>query len=368
MAMKSISGFVTISACGIKPASTAGRCGREKKSSEAKQRDRHDEHGRRSLRSAEAFILKEKNHHHIDRGDEAAPDQRDAEEQLEPDRGADDFGQIARGDGDLAEDPEENHGRLRIVIAAGLREVAAGRDAELHAEMLEQDRHQVRDQDDGEQRVAKLRAAGEIGGPVSRVHVADRDEKAGSGKGRELAPERGVSRDGDAPGFALELGSGQGADAIWLARAGWTVLAVELSATALRLADGRAREAGVSDRIEWRRHDLGSGVPDGAFDLVLSSYTQSPVALDRVEVLRHAAARVAPGGTLLIVGHSGVPSWSTDHTHAADMPDAATLIAQLDLPEDEWAVDRRLDVERAITDPDGAPATRQDSVVRLRRR
>lgn len=170
------------------------------------------------------------------------------------------------------------------------------------------------------------------------------------------------------PGFALELGSGQGADAIWLAGAGWTVLAVELSATALRLADGRAREAGVSDRIEWRRHDLSSGVPDGAFDLVLSSYTQSPVALDRVEVLRHAAARVAPGGTLLIVGHSGVPSWSTDHTHAADMPDAAALIAQLDLPEDEWAVDRRLDVERAIVAPDGAPATRQDSVVRLRRR
>jgi SAM-dependent methyltransferase len=170
------------------------------------------------------------------------------------------------------------------------------------------------------------------------------------------------------PGSALELGSGQGADAIWLARAGWTVLAVELSATAIELADGRAREAGVSDRIEWRRHHLASGVPQGAFDLVLSSYTQSPVALDRVEVLRRAADRVAPGGALLIVGHSGVPSWSTDDRHADDMPDAGTLVAQLDLAEDGWGVDRSLDVERAITGPDGAPATRRDSVVRARRR
>lgn len=170
------------------------------------------------------------------------------------------------------------------------------------------------------------------------------------------------------PGSALELGSGQGADAIWLARAGWRVLAVELSETALRLADERAREAGVSDRIRWRQHDLSSGVPEGAFDLVLSSYTQSPVALARIDVLRRAADRVAPGGTLLIVGHSGLPSWSTEDRHADDMPDAATLIAQLALPEDAWAVGRRVDVERSITDPEGAPATRQDSVVRMRRR
>ncbi|MDO9409591.1 cyclopropane-fatty-acyl-phospholipid synthase family protein [Patulibacter sp.] len=170
------------------------------------------------------------------------------------------------------------------------------------------------------------------------------------------------------PGSALELGSGQGADAIWLARRGWTVLATELSATVLRLADERAREAGVADRIEWRRHDLASGVPDGSFDLVLSSYTQSPVAFPRTAVLRAAADRVAAGGTLLIVGHSGTPSWTTERDHAVDMPDAATLIADLDLPEAGWTVDRSADVERPITDPEGRPATRQDSVVRFRRR
>ena len=60
--------------------------------------------------------------------------------------------------------------------------------------MLEQDRHEIRNQDDGQQRVAKLRAAREIGRPVARVHVADRDEKAGAGEGEQLAPEGRVRR------------------------------------------------------------------------------------------------------------------------------------------------------------------------------
>lgn len=172
------------------------------------------------------------------------------------------------------------------------------------------------------------------------------------------------------PGSALELGSGQGADAIWLARRGWSVLAVDLSETVLRLADERGREAGVADRVEWRAHDLSASVPEGSFDLVLSSYTQSPVALPRIEVLRQAAERVAPGGALLVVGHAGVPSFAPEGhgPPAHEMPDAATLIAALDLPDGDWSVDRREDVERAITDPEGRPATRLDSVVRFRRR
>ncbi len=84
------------------------------------------------------------------------------------------------------------------MIAAGLGEIAPGGDAELDAEMLEEDRHQVGDHDDGEQGVAKLRAPGEIGGPVAGVHVADGDEETGAGKGGQLAPERGGGRDDDA--------------------------------------------------------------------------------------------------------------------------------------------------------------------------
>ena len=53
------------------------------------------------------------------------------------------------------------------------------------------------------QRVAEARAAGEVGGPVAGVHVADGDEVAGAGEGEQLAPEAGAVRDGDR---AVDLG------------------------------------------------------------------------------------------------------------------------------------------------------------------
>ena len=96
----------------------------------------------------------------------------------------------------------------RVVIAAGLREVASAGDAEARGERLQQDRHQVRDHDDAEQRVAEARAAGEVGGPVARVHVADGDEVAGAGEREELAPEAGAVRDGDG---AVDFGQARGA-------------------------------------------------------------------------------------------------------------------------------------------------------------
>ena len=77
----------------------------------------------------------------------------------------------------------------RIVVAAGLGQVAAGDDAELERQRLQQDGHEVGEQDDRKQRVAEARAAGQVGGPVARVHVADRDQVAGPGEGEQLAPE-----------------------------------------------------------------------------------------------------------------------------------------------------------------------------------
>src|ERR687885_1951411 len=48
-----------------------------------------------------------------------------------------------------------------------------------------------------------------------------------------------------APGRALDVGCGEGADAIWLAQRGWTVTAVDISDVAL----GRAREAAELARV-----------------------------------------------------------------------------------------------------------------------
>ena len=75
------------------------------------------------------------------------------------------------------------------MIAAGLRQVASRDHPELDAQVLEQDRHQIGDHDDGKKRVTKLRPAGQIGGPVARIHVADRHEKTRAGESRQLPPE-----------------------------------------------------------------------------------------------------------------------------------------------------------------------------------
>ncbi len=168
------------------------------------------------------------------------------------------------------------------------------------------------------------------------------------------------------PGDALDLGCGEGGDAIWLAQLGWRVTAVDVSSTALASGAEHARREGVADAIRWERHDLDATFPSGQFDLVASCYLQSPVALGRPAILRAAAAAVRPGGLLVVIGHAGPPSWNLDHDHGG-MPSAAEVLAELDLADD-WDVERCADVEWPVHDPEGRPATRPDSVVRARRR
>jgi hypothetical protein len=74
------------------------------------------------------------------------------------------------------------------MIAAGLGEIAPGRNAQLTAEVLKQDRHQIGNQDDGQQRITELRSARQICRPIAGVHVTDRDEKAWPGEGEHLSP------------------------------------------------------------------------------------------------------------------------------------------------------------------------------------
>nr|WP_238354948.1 class I SAM-dependent methyltransferase [Kribbella sandramycini] len=88
---------------------------------------------------------------------------------------------------------------------------------------------------------------------------------------------------GLAPGRALDLGSGEGGDAIWLAQQGWQVTAVDVSPIALGRAAEHAREAGIADRIDWQHHELGKTFPAGTFDLVSAQFL-------------HSDDRPAPGG------------------------------------------------------------------------
>ena len=172
-----------------------------------------------------------------------------------------------------------------------------------------------------------------------------------------------------APGTALDLGCGEGADAIWLAQQGWRVTAVDVSATALRRAAARAAKAGIVEGIVWALHDLARSFPDGLFDLVSAQFFHSPVAAtgERETTLHRAAGAVAPGGTLLIVSHAGWPSWVEAPPFEYQFPTIPEILDALNLPGDRWRVEVAELVEREVTGPDGQHGHRGDTVVRAQR-
>lgn len=169
------------------------------------------------------------------------------------------------------------------------------------------------------------------------------------------------------PGRALDLGCGTGGDAIWLAQQGWQVLAADVSASALKLAAGRAQQLRVDTLIEFQRCDLSDRFPSGSFDLVSAQYLHSPVRLHRVAILRQAAAAVRPGGALLIVDHGSAAPWSWKIPGHRFVP-PRELLDSLRLPEGRWLPIRVGSVERQATGPEGQTATVTDNVVALRRK
>ena len=107
------------------------------------------------------------------------------------------------------------------------------------------------------------------------------------------------------PGRALDIGSGEGGDALWLAQRGWQVTGIDISQNALDKARDRleAIDAAAASRVEWQQRDLTEWIPEPAtFDLVTSHFMHLP-RVNRDILFPALAAAVAPGGTLLIVGH-----------------------------------------------------------------
>lgn len=167
-------------------------------------------------------------------------------------------------------------------------------------------------------------------------------------------------------GTALDLGCARGDDAIWLARRGWRVAAVDVSATALACAAKNAQTAGVADLIEFQRHDLASTFPEGRFDLVSALFLHSPVEFPRTQVLRTAARAVAPGGLFLIVEHASVAPWSWADPDTV-FPTPEQSLAALDLDPSRWRSEFADAPERLATGPNGQRATVTDNVIALRR-
>jgi thioredoxin reductase/SAM-dependent methyltransferase len=177
--------------------------------------------------------------------------------------------------------------------------------------------------------------------------------------------------DGLPPGRALDVGAGEGGDAIWLAERGWTVTASDVSQRGLDRVTAAATQRGLE--VECLLADANGLDPyePGAFDLVSAQYASIPRTPDD-RAVRNLLGAVAPGGTLLVVSHdlSHLHAAVADHGHApAYDPDAyvrvedfAAAVAQAD----GWAVE----VHETRTRPPGSATADihvEDIVLRARR-
>ncbi|GLY97886.1 class I SAM-dependent methyltransferase [Actinoplanes sp. NBRC 103695] len=160
------------------------------------------------------------------------------------------------------------------------------------------------------------------------------------------------------PGQALDVGCGEGGDALWLARQGWRVTATDISRTALERA--AAEGADVADRVAWIHGDLTSMPPPaGNFDLVSAHYFPLPLHKDVTGLLD----AVAPGGTLLFVGHdlAGLPADMDPDPRGFYQPSQVA-----DLLDASWVVEVNETRPRTAANPEGAHHT-HDTVLRARR-
>jgi SAM-dependent methyltransferase len=162
------------------------------------------------------------------------------------------------------------------------------------------------------------------------------------------------------PGRALDLASGEGQNAIWLAGLGWNVTGVDYSEVAIAKARARAERDGVD--VDFVCADLVAYEPEAeAFDLVLLLYLHISPA-ERRSVLARAAGALAPGGTLLLIGHD-----RTNMTDGVGGPSDPTI----HFTPDEIAAELKgLEIEKAervLRDVRGEERNAIDALVRARK-
>lgn len=169
------------------------------------------------------------------------------------------------------------------------------------------------------------------------------------------------------PGDALDVGAGEGADAVWLATQGWQVTALDVSPVALSRAAAHAADAGVGDRVTTLQHDLLSGSPvPGTYDLVSAQFWHPPV--ESFDALFGAlGAAVRTGGFLLVVGHHPADlatGLRSGHGHPELLFTPDRVVAALD--PSAWEI-RYADAPTREVDSEDGPVTVTDSVVLARR-
>lgn len=159
------------------------------------------------------------------------------------------------------------------------------------------------------------------------------------------------------PGDAIDLGAGEGRNAVWLAEQGWQVTAVDFSEVGLDKARRLASDRGV--QLTTERADVRSWRPAAPVDLVLLAYLQLPDD-ERLEVLNTVRDWLRPGGTVLVIAHD---RRNVDHGHGGpptagvcyDPDETAAALAPLH-------IERRGTVERHV-DTDHGTAVALDTLV-----
>lgn len=183
-----------------------------------------------------------------------------------------------------------------------------------------------------------------IDGPGSSANEADWDHRYGGDQIWSGNPNGTLVNEvsGLTPGRALDIGAGEGGDAIWLATHGWNVTASDISGRALERISAEARRRGL--KVECLHADANADAPypAGAFDLVSAQYASIPrTPGDRG--VGNILNAVAPGGTLLIVSHDLEPLRAADPEHARPFdPDAYVRVEDFTAALEgspEWTVD-----------------------------
>jgi SAM-dependent methyltransferase len=215
-------------------------------------------------------------------------------------------------------------------------------------------------------------AHADVGDESPRWDAAFWDERYGSSDALWSGHVNAVVRDeagGLTPGRALDVGCGEGGDALWLAELGWDVDGVDVSRVALERAAARARETGLDVRTTWEHRDLLEWTPPAeAYDLVSVAFVHLATD-DRREVYAGLAGAVAPGGTFLVAGHHPSDLGVVPRPpHPELYFTAEELAGALPGGPGAWEVVTAEARPRPGHHPDDHPVTLHDAVLRARRR
>ncbi|MEO7126025.1 MAG: FAD-dependent oxidoreductase [Nakamurella sp.] len=205
------------------------------------------------------------------------------------------------------------------------------------------------------------------------AHQADWDHRYGGEQMWSGQPNGTLVNElsGLTPGRALDVGAGEGGDALWLAELGWHVTALDISQRALDRIDAEAARRNA--QITSRQADANAldAIDVAAFDLVSAQYASIPRTPDGRGV-SNLLGGVAPGGTLLVVSHDLGPMRAAINT-ATDSrvfdPDAYVRVEDF-VAALEHSADWAIEIHEKRPRPPGAIAASHhvdDVVLRARR-